>query len=339
MASTRGSACGVEAVTGQAGDLTVTLSDGTALRAGTVVVGIGAVPNDAWLGGSGLVVADGVVCDTNLAAAGAERVFAAGDVAQLAAPGAGGSGPLRALDERGGPGAVRGAQHRAPGRARGLPAERLRLVGPVRLEGAGRRAAGQRDRRVGHRRPRGRPASGHGGARGRRRPAVRRRLPQLAAGVRAVQAAARRALPARYGPGTCWSRCDFRETQTPPVGQHRLPVGVEHRPPATGWSKPDKVNGMDTVRRPSSSVVRLAVGGHVLVAEHVVDVVHGTAPNPRAPAAGQASSRPAGPRNARRSAARISAACASMAAWLPKRGSATRCSICAPATKASTRAR
>ena len=48
---------GVEAVTGQAGDLTVTLSDGTALRAGTVVVGIGAVPNDAWLGGSGLVVA------------------------------------------------------------------------------------------------------------------------------------------------------------------------------------------------------------------------------------------------------------------------------------------
>ena len=51
---------GVEAVTGRAGDLTVTLSDGTALRAGTVVVGIGAVPNDAWLGGSGLVVADGV---------------------------------------------------------------------------------------------------------------------------------------------------------------------------------------------------------------------------------------------------------------------------------------
>jgi phthalate 3,4-dioxygenase ferredoxin reductase subunit len=82
---------GVEAVTGQAGDLTVTLTDGTALRAGTVVVGIGAVPNDAWLGGSGLVVADGVVCDTSLAAAGAERVFAAGDVArwphpELAAP-------------------------------------------------------------------------------------------------------------------------------------------------------------------------------------------------------------------------------------------------------------
>jgi phthalate 3,4-dioxygenase ferredoxin reductase subunit len=82
---------GVEAVTGQADDLTVTLSDGTALRAGTVVVGIGAVPNDAWLGGSGLVVADGVLCDAYLAAAGAERVFAAGDVArwphpELAAP-------------------------------------------------------------------------------------------------------------------------------------------------------------------------------------------------------------------------------------------------------------
>jgi phthalate 3,4-dioxygenase ferredoxin reductase subunit len=82
---------GVRAVTGQAGDLTVTLSDGTALQAGTVVVGIGAMPNDAWLGGSGLVVADGVVCDAHLAAAGAEHVFAVGDVARwphpdLAAP-------------------------------------------------------------------------------------------------------------------------------------------------------------------------------------------------------------------------------------------------------------
>ena len=73
---------GVRAVSGQAGDLTVTLSDGSALSAATVVVGIGAVPNDQWLAGSGLVVEDGVVCDAHLAAVGAEHVFAVGDVAR-----------------------------------------------------------------------------------------------------------------------------------------------------------------------------------------------------------------------------------------------------------------
>ena len=82
---------GVRAVSGRAGDLLVMLSDGSVLRAGTVVVGIGAVPNDAWLGGSGLVVEDGVVCDAHLAAVDAEHVFALGDVArwphpELAAP-------------------------------------------------------------------------------------------------------------------------------------------------------------------------------------------------------------------------------------------------------------
>ena len=82
---------GVRAVSGQAGDLTVTLSDGSELRAATVVVGIGAVPNDQWLAGSGLVVEDGVVCDAHLAAVGVGHVFAVGDVArwphpELAAP-------------------------------------------------------------------------------------------------------------------------------------------------------------------------------------------------------------------------------------------------------------
>jgi phthalate 3,4-dioxygenase ferredoxin reductase subunit len=76
----------VRAVTGRAGDLTVRLDDGSSLRAGTVVVGIGAVPNDQWLRGSGLVIEDGVVCDTYLAAAGAAHVFALGDVARFPHP-------------------------------------------------------------------------------------------------------------------------------------------------------------------------------------------------------------------------------------------------------------
>jgi phthalate 3,4-dioxygenase ferredoxin reductase component len=77
---------GVRAVSGRAGDLTVALRDGSSLRAATVVVGIGAVPNDQWLRGSGLVIEDGVACDAYLAAAGAAHVFALGDVARWPHP-------------------------------------------------------------------------------------------------------------------------------------------------------------------------------------------------------------------------------------------------------------
>ena len=77
---------GVRAVGGRAGDLTVTLDDGSALRAATVVVGIGAIPNDQWLSDSGLAVEDGVTCDAYLAAAGAADVFAIGDVARWPHP-------------------------------------------------------------------------------------------------------------------------------------------------------------------------------------------------------------------------------------------------------------
>jgi phthalate 3,4-dioxygenase ferredoxin reductase subunit len=90
---------GVRAVSGRSGDLTVTLDDESALRAGTVIVGIGAVPNDQWLRDSGLVIDDGVACDAHLAAigtafnntgAGAEtstgHVFALGDVARWPHP-------------------------------------------------------------------------------------------------------------------------------------------------------------------------------------------------------------------------------------------------------------
>ena len=59
----------------------VTLADGTRVECDVVVVGIGVIPNTEWLEGSGLTLADGVVCDeTGLAAPG---VVAAGDVARF----------------------------------------------------------------------------------------------------------------------------------------------------------------------------------------------------------------------------------------------------------------
>jgi NADPH-dependent 2,4-dienoyl-CoA reductase/sulfur reductase-like enzyme len=76
----------VQSVTGRAGDLAVTLSDTSVVRAEAVVVGIGAIPNDRWLQGSGLTVEDGVVCDAYLAAAGAAHVYAIGDVARWPHP-------------------------------------------------------------------------------------------------------------------------------------------------------------------------------------------------------------------------------------------------------------
>jgi 3-phenylpropionate/trans-cinnamate dioxygenase ferredoxin reductase component len=57
----------------------VRLSDGTAVDADLVVVGVGARPATGWLAGSGLQVGNGIVCDSRCAAAG--NVVAAGDVA------------------------------------------------------------------------------------------------------------------------------------------------------------------------------------------------------------------------------------------------------------------
>src|SRR5207237_4835151 len=56
------------------------LSDGSVLETDVVVVGVGVVPNVAWLEGSGLDIFHGVACDAALNA-GAPGVFAAGDVA------------------------------------------------------------------------------------------------------------------------------------------------------------------------------------------------------------------------------------------------------------------
>lgn len=62
----------------------VRLTDGTTVEADLVVVGIGVTPNTGWLEGSGLDVADGVLCDeTTLAAPG---IVAAGDVARWPNP-------------------------------------------------------------------------------------------------------------------------------------------------------------------------------------------------------------------------------------------------------------
>lgn len=73
---------GVEAVEGRAGDLTVRLTDGQSLPAATVVVGIGARPNDGWLASSGLLVDDGVVCNEYCQAVDAPEVYAVGDIAR-----------------------------------------------------------------------------------------------------------------------------------------------------------------------------------------------------------------------------------------------------------------
>ena len=56
------------------------LSDGSFVDADTVIVGLGAAPNVAWLEGSGLSIEDGVLCDEFCRAA--PGIYAAGDVAK-----------------------------------------------------------------------------------------------------------------------------------------------------------------------------------------------------------------------------------------------------------------
>lgn len=80
---------GVESVTGGAGDLVVTLTDGTVLPAATVVVGIGATPNDGWLATSGLLVENGVTCDQHCRAVDSPDVYVVGDLARWYHPGHG----------------------------------------------------------------------------------------------------------------------------------------------------------------------------------------------------------------------------------------------------------
>jgi 3-phenylpropionate/trans-cinnamate dioxygenase ferredoxin reductase subunit len=58
------------------------LVDGKRIAADVVVVGIGSAPNTSWLAGSGLELADGVLCDAACRATRARNVVAVGDVAR-----------------------------------------------------------------------------------------------------------------------------------------------------------------------------------------------------------------------------------------------------------------
>ncbi|MEU5633672.1 NAD(P)/FAD-dependent oxidoreductase [Streptomyces rishiriensis] len=58
----------------------VLLADGELVEADEVLVAVGSLPNTDWLGGSGLPVADGVLCDEFCRAV--PNVYAAGDVAR-----------------------------------------------------------------------------------------------------------------------------------------------------------------------------------------------------------------------------------------------------------------
>jgi 3-phenylpropionate/trans-cinnamate dioxygenase ferredoxin reductase subunit len=60
------------------------LDDGTSVPADVVVVGVGADPATDWLAGSGLELADGLVCDENLRAG--PGVYGVGDVARWEHP-------------------------------------------------------------------------------------------------------------------------------------------------------------------------------------------------------------------------------------------------------------
>ncbi len=73
---------GVGSIQARPDGLHLSLSDGEVHTTDTVVVGIGAVPNDGWLASAGLSLGDGVICDRHCRALGTENVFAAGDVAR-----------------------------------------------------------------------------------------------------------------------------------------------------------------------------------------------------------------------------------------------------------------
>ena len=65
----------------------VHLADGTTIEADVIVVGIGVAPNTAWLEGSGLALADGVLCDATCRVVDLENrvvdgVVACGDIAR-----------------------------------------------------------------------------------------------------------------------------------------------------------------------------------------------------------------------------------------------------------------
>jgi len=77
---------GVSGIEGDGHAEGVRLADGTVIPADVVVVGVGVAPGTSWLEGSGLTLADGVVCDEHCRAAGGRSIVAAGDVARWRNP-------------------------------------------------------------------------------------------------------------------------------------------------------------------------------------------------------------------------------------------------------------
>lgn len=73
---------GVDALVGNGRVQAVRLTDGSQVPADLVVIGLGVTPATDWLGGSGLRVEDGVICDATGAVEGGTDVVAAGDVAR-----------------------------------------------------------------------------------------------------------------------------------------------------------------------------------------------------------------------------------------------------------------
>ena len=96
----------------------VRLSDGSAIDADVVVVGVGVAPETAWLEGSGLALGDGVLCDASCFAS-APGVVAAGDVARW-------HNPLFGVDMR--------VEHWTNAAEQGMAAARTLLAGPARAE-------------------------------------------------------------------------------------------------------------------------------------------------------------------------------------------------------------
>jgi NADPH-dependent 2,4-dienoyl-CoA reductase/sulfur reductase-like enzyme len=77
----------VAAIEGDGRAEAVRLAEGTAIPADVIVVGVGVAPETGWLEGSGLRLADGVVCDEHCRAVGGDHsIVAAGDVARWRNP-------------------------------------------------------------------------------------------------------------------------------------------------------------------------------------------------------------------------------------------------------------
>lgn len=73
---------GVVDIRSSSSGLEVVLSTGESISADTVLVGIGATPNDEWLETSGLALDDGILLDECCRALGSRSIYAVGDVAR-----------------------------------------------------------------------------------------------------------------------------------------------------------------------------------------------------------------------------------------------------------------